>query len=483
MIARRSIAERLSTLGLGRSAAIVAVAFAAGVAIRVVFMLDYRPAFLGIADAGSYIDAAHRSLFDNVYDPAGYPLFLRIVHAVSAHLSLLVLLQHGLGVASAVLMYLAVRRVTGSMLLGLIPASLILFDGYGIWIEHTPISEALFGFLVCAALCAALRAADGRWWLLAFVGVLIAAAGVVRPVGFILTPLIGVWIFWVRAGAARLRMLAVLALSGPVFLLGATYVLVQRAETGFTGITRDSGRILYARVAGFADCSRFTPPAGTAALCEPTPPSERGSFNQYLTGFPDGATQVSPADRSISPAWRVFGPPPRGNAELAAFGWTVILHQPLDYMSAVASDFRYYWSDHHRAFIAAAARIDPGVEQAVISYYGAPGVRGQGLTFVRWYGRSIEVTGVLMIILLLSPLAALLAQDRRARRAAVLLACAGWLLPLASDALASVDPRFVLPAYGPLAAAAAIGLGSPRFHRAILRIRASRRLWPAIRHP
>lgn len=458
MIARLSMAERLRTLGLGRRGAIVAAVFAAGIAIRVVFMVDYRPAFLGIADAGSYIDAAHRGLFDNVYDPAGYPLFIRIAHTFSAHLSFLILLQHGLGMASAALMYLAVRRVTGSMLLGLIPAALILFDGYGLWVEHTPISEALFSFLVCAVLYVALCAAEGPWWLLAFGGVLIAAAGVVRPVGFILIPVIGVWIFWARPGAPRLRMFAVLALSAPACVLGATYVLVQRAETGFTGITRDSGRVLYARVAGFADCSEFTPPAGTSALCERTPPSKRGSFNQYLTGFPDGATQVSPAGRSISPAWRVFGPPPGGNAKLAAFGWTVIIHQPLNYLAAVAGDFHYYWSDHHRAFIAAAAGIDPGVEQAVISYHGARGVRSHGLNFLRWYGRSIEVTGVLMIILLLSPLVALRVHDRRARRAAVLLACVGWLLPLASDALASVDPRFVLPAYGPLAAAAAIGM-------------------------
>jgi len=64
-----------------------------------------------------------------------------------------------------------------------------------------------------------------------------------------------------------------------------------------------------------------------------------------------------------------------------------------------------------------------------------------------------------MILLLLAPLSGLVAgADRRARRAAVLLACTGWLLPLVADAVASVDPRYVLPAYGPLAAATAIGL-------------------------
>lgn len=440
---------------------IVAGVFAAGIALRVVFMFDYRPAFLGIPDAGSYIAAAHLGLFVNVYDPAGYPLLVRIAHTAYPHLSALILLQHAMGVATAALFYLAVRRVTGSMLLGLIPAVLILFDGFGLWVEHTPISEPLFDLLVGAALYLALRAAEGSRWLLVGVGLLVAASGTVRPVGFILVPLIGGWIYWARDEAPRLRMLAVLAVAVPACLLAATYVLVQRAETGFTGVTQDSGRVLYARVAPFADCSKFTPPHGTAGLCERTPHSERGSPNQYLTGFPDGAKQVSVAGRSISPAWRLFGPPPRGNSDLAAFGLTAIIHQPLDYLQAVANDFHYYWADDHQAFISAAARVDPGVDQTVTSYYktGA-GVFSHGLGFLRWYGHSIEVTGLLMIALLVAPFTALVVSDPRARRAALLLAAVGWLLPLLSDALATVDPRYMLPAYGPLAAAGAIGVGS-----------------------
>jgi len=50
-----------------------------------------------------------------VYDPAGYPLFIRVLHAIYPHLSLLILVQHGLGSREPrALIYLAVRRVTGS---------------------------------------------------------------------------------------------------------------------------------------------------------------------------------------------------------------------------------------------------------------------------------------------------------------------------------------------------------------------------------
>ncbi len=433
--------------------------FAAGIGIRGVFMLLYRPAFLGSSDTGSYISAAGHSLFANIYDPAGYPLFIRFLHAIYPHLSLLILVQHGLGVATALMLYVAVRRVTGATLLALLPAVIVLFDGYGLWVEHTPITEALFTFLVVASICLALHAVERTPWLLVGEGILIGAASLVRPVGLILIPVVALWIVWTRSGRVGQRALAACALIVPACAIIAGYLLVQRADTGFLGMTLDSGRVVYARAAMFADCSRFAPPSGTRALCETTPPSQRGSFNQYLTGFPDHATSVSEAGRSISPAWRVFGPPPAGNAKLEEFGLDAILHQPLDYVSHVANDFHYFWADHHRAFIAAVARVDPGIDRIVADYYATGlGVHSGGLGFLRWYGDWIEVTGPLMIVLLILPVAGLLAADRRARHAAVLLTSAGWLLPLAAVAVASVDPRFILPAYGPLAAAGAIGL-------------------------
>ena len=333
--------------------------FAAGIAIRIAFVVLYRPAFLGITDAGSYLNAAHSGLFTNVYDPAGYPLLIRVLHAVYAHLSLLIVVQHGLGVATAALLYVVVRRVTESPLLALIPAGIVLLDGYGLWVEHAPITETLFEFLVVAALTLGLYAAERTRWLLVGEGVLIAAAALARPVGLILLPIVAVWIFGTRSGRAGSRAVAVGTLIAPTFGLVAGYVLVQRADTGFTGITRDSGRVLYARAAMFADCSRLSPPAGTAVLCETTPASQRGSFNQYVTGFPDHGHAVTTTMRSISPAWRVFGPPPAGNQKLLAFGLAAIIHQPLDYLSHVANDFHYYWADHHIAFFNAGAQVDP----------------------------------------------------------------------------------------------------------------------------
>ena len=137
--------------GVDRTWAIVAAVFIGGAIVRLAFMLGYEPAFLGIPDSGSYITSAHQGLFSDLYHPAGYPLFVRVVHWIYPHVGLLSLVQHLLGLATAALWYATVCRITGGRLLGLIPAVVVLFDGFGIYVEHAPLSDPLFGFLVAAA--------------------------------------------------------------------------------------------------------------------------------------------------------------------------------------------------------------------------------------------------------------------------------------------------------------------------------------------
>ncbi len=440
--------------------------FAAGLAIRIAFVVLYRPAFLGIPDSGTYIDSAHHALFSDVYETAGYSLFLRIVHFVFPHsLTVVIVLQHVLGVATAGVLYWVVRRVTGSELLGLVPAVLVLFDGFGLWVEHTPLADPLFGFTVALALALTLAASQGPLWLVGAAGAMIAIAGVVRAVGLVMIPVAVIWLVWTRPGSTRVaaRVAGVAALLAPACAVLAVYVLAQQSATGFSGLTLTTGRAIYARAAPFADCSQFTPPAGTRALCETTPARERGSFNQYETGYPDRAPPGLVVTRSISPAWRVFGPPPNGNSKLMAFGLEAMINQPLDYVRTIADDFSGYWTDDHHNFIAADAAIDPDVVRAMRGYYGVGGASVGGLGFLRWYGNWIQLKGWLVLALLLVPIAGFLTRDRVRRQAAVLFAVSGWLLPLAAVATASGNVRYLLPAYGPLGAAAAIGLAGRNY--------------------
>ena len=155
----------------------------------------------------------------------------------------------------------------------------------------------------------------------------------------------------------------------------------------------------------------------------------------------------------------MFGPPPTGNSQLVAFGRTAILHQPLDYIGAVARDFHYLWVDDHSRFIDAAGRLDPGVVSAAAAYYPNLTVDGAVPGALHWYGVEVDLRGPLVFLLLLAPIGALAAcRGGQERRDVALLAAVGWLLPLASVATAGADPRYLLPAYGPLVAASAIGL-------------------------
>src|SRR5436305_795100 len=129
----------------------------AGAAIRVAMMVAWQPAFMGWPDARSYLDVAHGQLFGNVLRPAGYPLFLRGLDGLGASLTLIVAINHALALGSAVLLYLAVTGAGGPPIAALLPAALVALNGDGVFIEHNPLSEPMFEFLVALALYAAVR--------------------------------------------------------------------------------------------------------------------------------------------------------------------------------------------------------------------------------------------------------------------------------------------------------------------------------------
>ena len=123
------------------------------------------------------MDAARDELFKYAERPAGYPAFLRAVHLVTFdYFPATIVLQHLLGIASGLLVYATVRRLGASRPLALVPTAVVLLGGDLIFFtEHAVLSEALFTFLLTAALYAAVRALDERPALWA------AGAGVLWP--------------------------------------------------------------------------------------------------------------------------------------------------------------------------------------------------------------------------------------------------------------------------------------------------------------
>ncbi|MGH3994711.1 MAG: hypothetical protein ACRDSN_19890, partial [Pseudonocardiaceae bacterium] len=232
--------DRLALFGL-------AALLATGALVRLLFLFAWRPALFGWPDAASYIEVSqgaggtplgNAELFGNPLRPAGYPLFLRALHGLAPSLLLLVIVQHLLGLASAALSYCAIARTGAPRLLGLVPAAILALGGDIMFVEHAPISEALFIFLVTLGLYAAVRSQAGeslRWP--AICGLALTLAATVRVVAVPLLLVVGLWVL---AGIAlplrrRLAILAVGAASA-LALLG-TYYAIQEREVGRTGLS------------------------------------------------------------------------------------------------------------------------------------------------------------------------------------------------------------------------------------------------------
>ncbi len=442
--------------------------FALGILLRCALAIADGPAFLGISDSGAYIIAARTDLFHDPVHPAGYALFLRGLHFVIADLLVVTVVQHALGVLTAVMLF-AVARRAGNALVGLVPAAVVLFNGLQVWTEHAPLSDPLFTFLTACALLLTVQSRDGKRSRLVLLGATLGAATLIRTVGLFLVAAVAIWIACQASSRRRDRLVkAAIPLSIALALSGA-YIAVQDHHSGVLGFTAADGRIAYAVAAPFANCTRFDPPPGTQALCQSTSPAQRESFNAYLWGFPDGDGQLPPGGRgSVSPAWRLFGAMPGGNDELGAFGRAAILHQPVAYVRQVLRNFSYYWRARPNFFLRYETQPTPGALQLDTLYYpDAHGIAPARSGALNWYSRHFELDGVLILILLAGSLLVLVPTSLEARSIGVLCAAVGWLL-LVGAALVASDGRYALPALGPLAAATAIGtLGVRRRFRPV----------------
>src|SRR5437763_17169148 len=100
-----TFAPRRSRTSLSIEPALVALGalVAAGVALRVLIVADYRPAVFANADSARYIHFAIEppGLLNDPFGPTRYSPFLRFAHWVDPHLGVPIVLPHLLGVCAA----------------------------------------------------------------------------------------------------------------------------------------------------------------------------------------------------------------------------------------------------------------------------------------------------------------------------------------------------------------------------------------------
>ena len=446
----------------------LAIVLAIGVLLRVWFLLVWRPALTGYSDSGIYFQDAYQGVWTDPIRTVGYGMLLVALHWIVASLLFVTVLQHLMGLAAAVLLFAALRAIGGPAWLGVIPAAALALDGDELFIEHAALSEAAYILLLAAMIYTGVRAwRSGRWRWAALAG-LCAGLGVWdRGAGVSLLPIVPLWLLFCRRRPTRATLaLAVLAAAVSLVVVEG-YIQWREQASGLSGLTTNGNWNLYARVAPWANCSKFSPPAGTEALCQSTPVAQRTmrSGEDYIYDT------SSPAVQLLGPAYEVSSDP-YASSRLWEFSISAIEGQPGAYLNAVWQDTIRLVDPNHPSYgdLSASQFID-------FLLYGPDYHSGQNEFVSYWQGllyphekvhkgdiaplldweRLTRLQGPLMVVLLLLSLSAPWLAVRETRAGARLLALIVLVLLLFPILSKGYDYRFVIPALGPLYAGAALG--------------------------
>ena len=128
------------------------------------------------------------------------------MHALRPHLSFVIFVQHMLGLISGLLLFGAVRRAGFPRGLGLVPAAVVILGGSELFVEHAPLTEALFIFLVDLSLYSIVRMWRGGWGWALLAGLALGAATDIRSVGLLLLPALTLVALLTAPGAWRRRL-------------------------------------------------------------------------------------------------------------------------------------------------------------------------------------------------------------------------------------------------------------------------------------
>ncbi len=307
-----------------------------GLIVRIFLMVAYRPAVMLWVDSIRFARVNPPQIFADFWMPAGYPILLKILRGIAHQLRFTIAVQHLMGLVVGTLFFLTMRRLRAPRWLAALAAAVPLLSGDHLYLEHTMMADYLLIFLTAAGLSAAVWAlSDGILLpLLAVASVLLTLAALVRSVGVILLPILVFCALLVPRDSWRQRFEAASAALLPgagAFL--CYFVSFLLSHGSYLGLSDMRGWNLYSRVAPFADCRQFTPPPGTAVLCEETPPAQRPGPFGYVWD-------------SNSVARRNFTFDAADSQKLGRFAREVILHQPWAYLSAVLTDLARYIDPH-----------------------------------------------------------------------------------------------------------------------------------------
>ena len=447
-----------------------AIVLAVGTAGRVLTMVAYRPALLYIDSFGYLANVGPLATTRN--EPMGYPLVLKLLLDVG-NFEFVVAVQHLLGLAMGVCIYLLLLRHRMPKTLAALASAPVLLDAYEWQIEQNLLTDSLFLALIAAALVLLTWRYRPGPWFAAGAGLLLGAAVTVRLVGEIaLVP--AVLFLVLAAGSTWRRRLAVTA----AFLVGAavplgSYVIYGHGFTGQYSLQTSNSIMLYGRTATIADCASL--PADLKPLC----PS--GSVSARKALGPDFYSSSSTSPYFTDPSAQHLS---------KQFSYYVIEHQPLQFADAVGHDFLELFISPHDNVTGGTAvgrwqfqtqypEFPPLVATTELASFGQsqPSVNVGVAQVLRDYQLGGGYTpDVLYAVFLLAGLGGALGLTRSARRSGLRAICALWTgtgvaLLLAADVF-EFSWRYELPALVTLPIGGAFGIAA---------LLGFGRMWPLMR--
>ena len=459
---------RASWAGLARRHWLALLLLAAGLVLRVLVQFAYRPALF-------YIDTS-RYLYDaQGMDPVGYKGPLRAILLV-ANFGAVAAVQHLLGLAMAVVIYLLLLRRGVPRWLAALAIAPVLLDAYQLQQEQAVMPGTWFEALIVAGL-AILLWPRGRagWRRVVLAGLVLGTAPTVAQVAeALLVPAViyllaagGSWRHggW-RQAVGKPAVLCV-AFAVPILAYGTGSLLLGGPfSLSHTGVTS-----FYGRAAAAADCATLRLPASEQGMCPaPAEQAQGPDWLEYAPGSP------------IRPYYRNL-PRAQVDSMLSGFNHRVLSQQPQRLAGAYLGDvvklfaltrdghpgdtpisrwqfqlsYPYYPPHESRAFVATTAGRFGG---------GAPAVWRPVAGFLRAYQLDGGYTpGPLLAVCVLAGLAgsaALLRRrgdpgTRQLSLACLLFFLSGVAVLLVSD-LFEFSWRYQLPALVTLVPAGALGI-------------------------
>ena len=283
---------------------------AAGLVLRVLVQFAYRPALF-------YIDTS-RYLYDaQGMDPVGYKGPLRAILYV-ANFGAVAAVQHLLGLAMAVVIYVLLLRRGVSRWLAALAIAPVLLDAYQLQTEQAIMPGTWFEALIVAGLAILLWRPGPGWRPAVAAGVVLGTSATFAQVGEAMI-LPGV-IYLLAAGGGWRRAAGRAAVFCAAFVLPiVAYCTVSYLVAGDFFLSHTGVTSFYGRAAAAADCATIRLPASERGMC-PTPAQQaRGpDWLEYEPGSPIRPVLRAPAaGRDRQPDLRLQ-PPGAGPAAAAA---------------------------------------------------------------------------------------------------------------------------------------------------------------------